>query len=85
MTKAQFNLAESEFEFLNRFQEYGFRAPRSGSLRDRDELICVALSKLRQELETQILEESANLYAEIYEQDQQLQDLTESALLDLPE
>jgi|GEM_PF-6997395 len=31
------------------------------------------------------LEESADLYAEIYEQDQQLQELTESALLDMPE
>ena len=31
------------------------------------------------------LEESANLYAEIYEQDLELQELTESALLDLPE
>ena len=31
------------------------------------------------------LEESANLYTEIYEQDLELQELTESALLDLPE
>ena len=28
MTQAQFNLEESEIEFLDRFQEYGFRAPR---------------------------------------------------------
>ncbi|MEM9272708.1 MAG: hypothetical protein AAGA80_07055 [Cyanobacteria bacterium P01_F01_bin.143] len=52
---------------------------------DRDELIRVALSKLRQELENRSLEESAELYAEIYEQDQELQELTESALLDMPE
>ncbi|ELS03632.1 hypothetical protein Xen7305DRAFT_00033560 [Xenococcus sp. PCC 7305] len=31
------------------------------------------------------LEESADLYTEIYEQDQQLQELTESALLDVSE
>ena len=31
------------------------------------------------------LEEYAELYAEIYEQDYELQELTESALLDLPE
>lgn len=55
------------------------------ALRDRDELIHVALSKFRQELETRSLEESADLYAEIYEQDRQLQELTESALLDVPE
>ena len=77
MTQAQFNLEKSEIEFLDHFQEYGFR--------DRDELIRVALSKLIQELETQSLEESADLYAEIYEQDRQLQELTESALLDVPE
>ncbi len=77
MTQAKFNLEESEIQFLNRFEKYGFR--------DQNELIHVALKKLRQELETQSLEESANLYAEIYEQDRELQELTESALLDLPE
>ena len=77
MTQAQFNLEESEIEFLDRCQEYGFN--------NRDELIRVALSKLRQELETRSLEESVDLYAEIYEQDRQLQELTESALLDMPE
>lgn len=77
MTQAQFNLEESEIEFLDRCQEYGFN--------NRDELISVALSKLRQELDTQSLEKSADLYAEIYEQDRQLQELTESALLDMPE
>ena len=77
MTQAQFNLEESEIEFLDRCQEYGFN--------NRDELIRVALSKLRQELETRSLEESVDLYAEIYEQDQQLQELTELALLDMPE
>ncbi len=39
MTQAQFNLEESEIQFLNRFQQYGFR--------DRDELIRAALKKLR--------------------------------------
>ncbi len=77
MTQAQFNLEESEIQFLNRFQQYGFR--------DRDELIRAALNKLRQELENKSLEESADLYAEIYEQDRELQELTESALLDLTE
>ena len=77
MTQTQFNLEESEIEFLNCFQKYGFR--------DRDELIRAALKKLRQELETQSLEKSADLYAEIYEQDLKLQELTESALLGLPE
>jgi Arc/MetJ-type ribon-helix-helix transcriptional regulator len=76
MTQAQFNLEESEIQFLNRYQEYGFR--------DRDELIRAALKKLRKDLETRNLEESADLYAELYEQDRELQELTESALLDLP-
>jgi Arc/MetJ-type ribon-helix-helix transcriptional regulator len=76
MTQAEFNLEESEIQFLNRYQEYGFR--------DRDELIRAALKKLRKELETQNLEESADLYAELYEQDRELQELTESALFDLP-
>ena len=44
--------------------------------------MCTALKKLRQELEAESLGASADLYAEIYEQDRELQELTESALLD---
>ena len=38
MTQAQFNLEESEIQFLNCFEKYGFR--------NQDELISAALKKL---------------------------------------
>ena len=45
-------------------------------------MVRVALQKLQSELEVQELEESAQLYAEIYEKDAELQELTESACAD---
>lgn len=44
-----------------------------------------ALNRLRVDLEEISLGESAELYAEIYQNDADLQELTEAALLDLPE
>jgi hypothetical protein len=41
----------------------------------------VALGRFQLELEAQDLQESANLYAAIYQQDEELQQLTESALV----
>ena len=41
--------------------------------------------KFQQELERQQLIESAELYAEIYAEDEELQDLTAAALADWPE
>jgi len=40
---------------------------------------------MKEELELQSLEQSATLYAEIYEEDNELQELTEAALEDWPE
>ncbi|MFM7475852.1 MAG: hypothetical protein ACKO2T_09015, partial [Microcystis aeruginosa] len=62
-----------QIEFLNRYQKYGFK--------DANEIVKVALERFQLELEAQDLQESANLYAAIYEQDEELQQLTESALV----
>jgi hypothetical protein len=48
MTQAQFNLEESEIQFLNRYREYGFR--------DRDKLVPAVLKKFKEELKTRNLE-----------------------------
>jgi hypothetical protein len=58
---------------LNRYQKYGFK--------DANEIVRVALERFQLELEAQDLQESANLYAAIYQQDEELQQLTESALV----
>ena len=70
MVQAQFSLDESLWKFVQKADQYGFR--------NRDELVWLALTKLQKELEQ--LEESANLYAEEYQTDLELQALTDSAI-----
>ena len=75
MVQAQFNLDESLWTFVQQSWQYGFQ--------NQDELIRVALGKLQQELYS--LEMSADLYAEVYAEDVDLQALTDSAIAGWPE
>ena len=77
MMQTNVKIEETHAEFLKHYSQYGFK--------DKNELVREALNRLREDLEQKSLRESAELYAELYEQDTDLQDLTESALLDLPE
>jgi hypothetical protein len=77
MIPTELNLEESQLEFLNQFQQYGFK--------DQHEVVRTALARLKQSLQQERLIESAQLYAELYEEDAELQALTESALLDWTE
>ncbi|GAP96722.1 hypothetical protein [Leptolyngbya sp. NIES-2104] len=77
MIQAKFDLDESQFEFLNQFEQYGFR--------DESELIRTALIRLQQELQCDRLEESATLYAELYAEDEEVRSLTEAGLLEWAE
>lgn len=76
MIQAKFSLEESHVHFLQQCKIFGFK--------DKSEAVRIALDHLRQELETRRLEESARLYAQVYEKDEQLRGLTESAILDWP-
>jgi hypothetical protein len=77
MAHAQFLLEESHLEFLNQFQHYGFKT--------QDELVRAALNHLQKELELRQLQESAALYAEVYESDREVQELTEAAVVEWAE
>jgi metal-responsive CopG/Arc/MetJ family transcriptional regulator len=70
--QAKISLTETLAEFLAEYKTYGFK--------DKSTMVRTALDRLKRELETQNLKESAALYAEIYESDSELQDLTEAAL-----
>ena len=48
------------------------------------EAVRIALDHLRQELEQRRLQESADLYAQIYDEDYELQAMTACASLDWP-
>ena len=57
--KLALNIEEAQLNFLLHHQNYGFK--------DEAEMIKFALQKLQSELEDKDLEESAQLYTEIYE------------------
>jgi hypothetical protein len=77
MYQAKISLTETLSEFLAEYKTYGFK--------DKSTMVRTALDRFKRELETQHLKESATLYAELYESDSELQELTETALDGWPE
>ncbi len=77
MQQAKFSVAESQIEFIKQYSRFGFK--------DKSSMVRAALEELRKKLENQSLKESAKLYAEIYQNDEELRELTDSAISDWPE
>lgn len=77
MIQAKFTLDQSQLEFVGQYHKFGFK--------DKSALVRAALAHLQHELEQQQLQVSANLYAEVYAEETDLQELTESALTGWPE
>lgn len=77
MHQAKFSLTPSLIEFLNHYKQFGFK--------DKSSMVQAALLELKKEFEQQNLKQSANWYAEIYEADTELQELTEVAATGWPE
>lgn len=77
MHQAKISLTESLIEFLGSYKAYGFK--------DKSAMVRTALTYLQRELKEQQLKESAELYAELYEADADLPELTETALNGWPE
>jgi hypothetical protein len=77
MIQAKFTLEESQLDFLNLCKQYGFK--------DKSSVVRAALDQLQHVLELEHLRLSADLYAELYENDPELQALTESARIGWPE
>ena len=77
MIKAQFELEESHIRFLEHCRAYGFD--------DHSAAVRRGLDSLRLALgEEQGLRESAALYAEVYDEDDEMKALTKSALANWP-
>ena len=72
MPEVKITFDESQIKFLEAYKQYGFK--------DKSSLITEALKKFQEEIDRKELEESAELYAEIYAEDRKLQELTESAI-----
>jgi len=77
MVQAKFTIDEGHIHFLNHHKKYGYK--------DKSAVIRAALNRLQKELEQEKLKMSADLYAKLYEEDKQLQELTESAIAEWPE
>jgi hypothetical protein len=77
MQQAKFTLTHGLLEFLSNYGVYGFK--------DKSDMVRAALLRLQHDLELQELRQSANLYAELYEEDDELRGLTELAIKDWPE
>jgi len=77
MRQAKFSVKESQAQFLSRHKEYGFK--------DKSTMLRAAIDQLRKSLEIERLRRSADLYTEIYSQDADLKELTESATNGWPE
>ncbi len=77
MQQAKFSLTPSLVEFLSHYQQFGFK--------DKSSMVQAALQRLKEEFELQQLKQSADWYAELYEQEPELQELTETAMAGWPE
>ena len=76
MQQAKISLDKDHIIFLNKYQEYGFK--------DKSSLVRSAIEEFIKSVEKQKLVKSAKLYAEIYKEDLELRDLTNSAIEDWP-
>ncbi len=77
MIQAKFSVNESQFRFLNHFKEYGFK--------DKSSMLRTAIEFYRKQLEKEQLKKSADLYSELYTEDKEIHQLTESAIDGWPE
>jgi Arc/MetJ-type ribon-helix-helix transcriptional regulator len=77
MPQAKFSLTEIQSDFLNQHRDFWFP--------DRSSVVRAALDRLRMALKKKQLIESAKLYAEVYSEEEELQELTEQANSEWPE
>ena len=72
MLQAKFSVEETQAQFLNNFKVYGFK--------DKSSMLREAIDHFKKEMELESLRKSAELYSEMYAEDNDLKELTETAL-----
>jgi Arc/MetJ-type ribon-helix-helix transcriptional regulator len=77
MQQAKFSLDDAQIAFIEQFKSLGFK--------DKSELIREAISQYQTRVEQKKIAESAALYATLYLEDEELQELTEAAIAEWPE
>ena len=71
MPQIKISLDDENAEFVSNFKEYGYSS--------KSAIVDDAVKRLHRELMSQALRESAELYQQIYQEDLELQELTDSA------
>ena len=77
MQQAKFSVKEVQALFLNNFKSYGFK--------DKSSMVRTAIDHFKNKLELENLIKSAELYSEIYSENDNLKELTETAVTGWPE
>jgi hypothetical protein len=77
MLQAKFSVEEIQAHFLKNFKAYGFK--------DKSTMLRAAIDHFKKEMELESLRKSADLYSEIYSEDDDLKELTETAVTGWPE
>lgn len=77
MPQQKFSVRETQAEFLSNYKVYGFK--------DKSSMVRKAIDQLQRKLELDALRESAELYSEIYSENDDLKELTQSAITGWPE
>lgn len=77
MLQTKFSVEENQVRFLDDFRNYGFK--------DRSAMLRAAIDLFKKKLSQESLEASADLYAEVFAEDDDLRDLTDAALSGWPE
>ena len=77
MEQAKFSIKEPQAEFLSRHKVYGFK--------DKSSMLREALDRLKHDMDLEVLQKSAELYAETYEAEPEMRELTETAIDGWPE
>ena len=77
MLQAKFSVEEVQVHFLNNFKAHGFK--------DKSSMLRAAIDHFKKNMELESLKKSADLYAEIYSEDGDLKELTDTAVAGWPE
>jgi hypothetical protein len=77
MVQAKFSVQETQASFLNDYKTYGFK--------DKSAMLRAAIDRFKKEIEIERLRYSADLYSEIYAEDDELKELTGTAITGWPE
>ncbi len=77
MLQAKFSVEEKQAHFLRNYKAYGYK--------DKSAMLRAAVDHFKKEMELESLRESADLYTEIYTEEDELKELTEAASSGWPE